>query len=78
MEPDTLSDIVNPNGEECENESLLYAAIQSYERITGRELPRSTKSRPHTPMGDNWDFDDPVETSRRLLSTLQNFQLSEK
>ena len=74
VEPDSLANVVDPDNDCHECESLLYVALKAYEKAAGMQMPRVRGSYPPEPLGENWDFDDPVETARRLprLSELYN------
>jgi hypothetical protein len=53
-------------------EALLYVAGDAYRAVTGEQLPAlapgaaDAMCHPPTPLGQAWDFDDPVELRRRL------------
>jgi hypothetical protein len=65
-EPDSLASVVDPDDDHHECEALLYVALQTYEEVAGKQMPRDAKKCPPEPIGESWDFDDSLETARRL------------
>ncbi len=64
--PDTLAEHF-PRAGDTELELMLSVASDVFERKTGGPIPmRSPADLPHTDPGEEWDFDDEDEMSRRL------------
>src|SRR5579859_3853253 len=72
-EPDSLSAIVKKHSDPCENEGLLYVAIEALDEVAGQEMQWNRKRSLGEPKGENWDFDDVAETSRRLPQLFKMF-----
>ncbi len=64
--PDSLAGLVDPECEDYEFEELWYAARTVYVEMTGEEMPAVDPLEPAEPSGENWDFDDDEQVSRRL------------
>jgi len=64
--PDSLADLAIQG--EIPNELFGYAADEVYEDLTGEdEMPRMSRPRrTPKPLGEEWDFDDPVQNALRL------------
>ena len=62
--PDSLADL-NPE-QEISNESFGYAAMEAYEELTNKEIPRKEFTQPEEPIGKEWDFDDEHKNSKFL------------
>jgi hypothetical protein len=64
-DPDSLADVVSPEGEGTfQSEELLEAAWAAYERATGDDLPDGPFiARPG--LGPGWDFDNAEEMRTR-------------
>jgi hypothetical protein len=65
-QPDWLANVVNPENDNHECEPLLYVALETYEEVTGQQMPRGTKNLPTKPSGESWDFEDHRATRARL------------
>ncbi len=56
--PESVGDLV-PDDVTCvECESLMYAAYEAYEQITGQEIPLDGVPYPEEPIGVRWNDDD--------------------
>jgi len=66
--PDSLADVVDrdESDEEHEAESLLYVAREAYEKVAGRQMALAGRGHAPQPTGEQWDFDDHTEASKRL------------
>lgn len=68
--PDSLADLADPEDDEAEErrdevgEEFLYVARQTYEKLTGREMPAGELK--SNLVGTRWEFDDDAEMTRRL------------
>ena len=62
--PDSLSTL----GEDTEigNELFGYLALEVYEETIGKEIPRKEFTGSSEPSGEEWNFDDEKENTRRL------------
>ena len=56
--PETIADLVHGEEPEVECESLLYAADEAYERVTGTEMPAIAIQFPPEPLGQRWEPDE--------------------
>lgn len=67
-DPDSLAKISDPDNDQHECEDLIYVAAEAYQEVEGKELPPLKKSvlPPKEPAGEEWDFDDEAEMSKRL------------
>lgn len=63
-DPDSLASIANEV--EIENESFGYAALEAFEKLVGKEMPRRPSEQPSEPIGNDWDFDDVAENQKYL------------
>ena len=72
--PDSLADAVDPKEDDSDHEceSLLYVARRAYEEAADTKMPLRGRGQAREPSGEQWDFDDHEETSKRLprLSSL--------
>ncbi len=57
-DPESLTAVRVRDADDCEFESLLYAAMGAYEEAVGKELPRARSERPQEPSGKAWNEDD--------------------
>jgi len=49
-----------------ENEDFGYVALEVYEKLTGKEMPRKEYTGPSDPLGEDWDFDDEDENKKHI------------
>jgi len=57
---------VDPENDDCEFEELWYLPRKVYAEMTGEEMPAPDSLGPAVPGGEDWDFDDDEQLSRRL------------
>lgn len=63
-DPDSLADVVLPDGDVPAAEELLYAADVAHEAATGSPMEREPVGLPDLPE-ESWDFDDESEMAAR-------------
>lgn len=72
--PDSLSGLGDAAEELLDNELFGYVALEVYENKVGSEIPSNDSTSSDESMGEEWDFDDEAENTKRLprLSSLYN------
>lgn len=56
--PERAADKINNDADYFECEDILYASLQAYEKVTGREMPHLDLKYPDEPEGDPWTEED--------------------
>ncbi|MEM7315274.1 MAG: DUF4240 domain-containing protein [Planctomycetota bacterium] len=70
VDPDSLADLPELE-EDVECEEMLSVARSAYESATGDEIPEVPLNLPD--LGEDWDFDDDAEMSRRYPKLFAHF-----
>jgi hypothetical protein len=68
-DPDSLADLSDVHAQIREFEEFGYAAQRVFESKTASEFPEGPWRHPHTPVGENWNFDD-LDLCRQRLPKL--------